>query len=98
MSALPLPPWERRFLRVVREVEAAKQRKILESLRDAHRDRWRAEQERHEMNQADEIAVGMAYASLRDAEAIDAAEGEAADPGDARDAACGKGRGEGVTA
>ena len=59
--------------------EAARQRKVLETLRETHLARWRAEQARRDLSQTDEVATGIAYDNLREATDADAAE----DGGDA---------------
>jgi flagellar FliJ protein len=41
--------------------EAAKQRKIIEKLRDRQLTRWKAEQARHELMELDEIAMRLSY-------------------------------------
>jgi flagellar export protein FliJ len=41
--------------------EAAKQRKIIEKLRDRQLTRWKAEQAHHELLELDEIAMRLSY-------------------------------------
>ena len=55
MQKLALAEREVQSARVVL-AEAVKQRRVLETLRDKHHARWKAEQERKEMNEADEAA------------------------------------------
>src|SRR5688572_13945709 len=53
-------------------VEAMKQRKAIEKLREKHHQRWRDEIARKEANQLDEVAMQMSYENIarsRDAEA-----------------------------
>lgn len=45
--------------------EAAKQRKILEKLRERHHERWLAELNKSEMNQMDEIGMQIGYFNER---------------------------------
>ena len=55
--------------------EAAKQRKILETLREQHFERWKAERARRDLAEADDAAGRMAYANQREqVDAADAAE------------------------
>lgn len=42
-------------------VEAAKQRKIIENLRETHRDRWMAALSRREFSELDEIGMQLSY-------------------------------------
>jgi flagellar FliJ protein len=44
--------------------EAAKQRKIMEKLRERQLDRWRAEQSRRELADLDEVGMQLAYQGL----------------------------------
>lgn len=44
--------------------EAAKQRKVMEKLREKQFARWRAEQERRELAQLDEVGMQLAYQNL----------------------------------
>lgn len=48
--------------------EAAKQRKIIEKLREKRLARWRADQQRAEMAQLDEVGMQLSFASLADDE------------------------------
>jgi flagellar export protein FliJ len=52
--------------------EAAKQRKIIEKLKEKSFERWRAEQARKEMMEADEIAMQMSYRNAVEEAARDA--------------------------
>ena len=45
-------------------LEAAKQRKILEKLRERHHERWLAEQHRRELIEQDEIGMQLSYANF----------------------------------
>ena len=53
--------------------EAAKQRKVLETLREQHHARWKAEQARRELAEADDAASRSSYADIRDADEDDEA-------------------------
>ena len=44
--------------------EASKQRKIIEKLREKQFERWRAEQDRKEVSELDEVAMQMSYQNL----------------------------------
>src|SRR3954451_12447200 len=46
--------------------EAAKQRKVMEKLREKHQERWRAEQAAKEFRELDEIGVQLAVNALAD--------------------------------
>jgi flagellar protein FliJ len=46
--------------------EAAKQRKVIEKLREKQLERWRAEQSRRELAELDEIGMQLAYQNLTD--------------------------------
>lgn len=48
--------------------EAAKQRKIIEKLKEKQFDRWREEQQRKELAALDEIGMQLSYANLSDDE------------------------------
>ena len=52
-------------------VEAMKQRKAIEKLREKHEQRWREDLARKEANRLDEVAMQMSYENvLRDAEGV----------------------------
>ena len=57
--------------------EAAKQRKIMEKLKEKSFERWRADVARKEMMEADEIAMQMSYRGAVEDEARNAPEGAA---------------------
>ena len=46
--------------------EAAKQRKVMEKLREKHQERWRAEQAQKEMRELDEIGLQIAFETMAD--------------------------------
>jgi len=46
--------------------EAAKQRKVMEKLREKHHERWRAEESMKEMRELDEIGVQIAFEAMTD--------------------------------
>jgi flagellar export protein FliJ len=46
--------------------EAAKQRKIIEKLREQQFERWKADQAKRELAQLDEIGMQLAYQNLTD--------------------------------
>jgi len=57
--------------------EAAKQRKIIEKLKEKSFERWRADVARKEMMETDEIAMQMSYRNAVEDEARNAAEASA---------------------
>jgi len=53
--------------------EAAKQRKIIEKLRERQLERWRSQQNRQEMEELDDIGMQLAFRQLGESQASEAA-------------------------